>query len=64
MPIHAAQAVRHLWLIDPSNRTLEAYRLESEQYSVLGTWCGEAEHRIVASKCRARTRYNALREVC
>jgi Uma2 family endonuclease len=46
MPIYAAQAVRHLWLIDPSSRTLEAYRLESERYSVLGTWRGEASHRI------------------
>lgn len=45
MPIYAAQ-VRHVWLIDPSNHTLEAYRLESERYSVLGTWRGEAAHRI------------------
>jgi Uma2 family endonuclease len=42
MPIYAAQAVRHLWLIDPLTRTLEAYRLESGRYSVLGTWHGDA----------------------
>jgi Uma2 family endonuclease len=42
MPIYAAQAVRHLWLIDPSTRTLEAYRLESGRYSVLGTWHGDS----------------------
>lgn len=32
------ERVNWLWLIDPLGRTLEAYRLEGEQYQSVGTW--------------------------
>jgi Uma2 family endonuclease len=43
MPIFAEHGVRYAWLIDPLMRTLEAYRLESERYSLLGTWRGDTK---------------------
>ena len=46
MPIDCAQGVSHLWFIDPLTRTLEAYRIESQRYSVLGTSRGDAMPRI------------------
>jgi Uma2 family endonuclease len=42
MPIYAVLGVPHLWLVDPLTRTLEIYRLETQRYSVLGTWRGDA----------------------
>src|SRR5262249_12115128 len=46
MPIYSEHRVRHLWLIDPATQPLEAYRLDSERYSVLGTWHGDASVHI------------------
>jgi Uma2 family endonuclease len=46
MPIFADQKVRYLWLIDPPTRTLEAYRLDSDRYTVLGVWRDEAIARV------------------
>ena len=34
MPIHAREAVRHLWLVDPVLRTLEVYRLAAGRWMV------------------------------
>jgi Uma2 family endonuclease len=42
MPIYAGLGVPHVWLVDPLARTLEVYRLETQHYSVLGTWSGDA----------------------
>ncbi len=42
MPIYARSAVTHLWLLDPTAQTLEAYRLEGSKYLLLGTWRGDA----------------------
>ncbi len=42
MPIYAACGVSHLWLVDPSAQTLEAYALSGGQWMLLGTFAGEA----------------------
>jgi hypothetical protein len=36
MPVYARDGVGHLWLIDPSLETVEAYRLESSRWAFLG----------------------------
>jgi Uma2 family endonuclease len=46
MPIYATERVGHLWLVDPIARTLEAYRLEGERWTLLGTWRDEARVRV------------------
>jgi len=40
MPVYARGGVRHLWLIDPSPRTLEVYRLEEARWIVAATYGG------------------------
>jgi Uma2 family endonuclease len=47
MPIYAAERVSFLWLVDPTVRSLEAYRLEGGSYLHLGTF-GENERVRVA----------------
>jgi Uma2 family endonuclease len=47
MPIFAAEKVQNLWFIDPVTLTLEAYRLEAERYTVLGS--GEVTWSFVSS---------------
>ena len=42
MPIYAREQVRHLWLGDPREQTLETYRLESGRWSLLATYAGDA----------------------
>jgi Uma2 family endonuclease len=42
MPAYAREAVRHLWLLNPSARTLEVYRLAEHRWLVLGTYEGDA----------------------
>lgn len=42
MPIYATFGVKHVWLVDPLAQILEAYRLESKHYLLLGTWHGDA----------------------
>lgn len=42
LPIYASEGVSHAWLVDPLARTLEAYRLESQRWSLLGTWRDDA----------------------
>jgi Uma2 family endonuclease len=46
MPIFAAEKVQSLWFIDPVTRTLEAYRLDAERYTVLGVWRGDVVVRV------------------
>jgi Uma2 family endonuclease len=40
MPLYARNGVPHLWLIDPSARTLEVYRLEGERWMVASSHGG------------------------
>ncbi|MFP2930152.1 Uma2 family endonuclease [Pyxidicoccus sp. 3LG] len=42
MTVYAREGVRHVWLVDPKARSLEAFRLESTRYVRLETWTGEA----------------------
>ena len=35
LPIYARQSVRHVWLLDPLQHTLEVLRLEGEHYALL-----------------------------
>jgi Uma2 family endonuclease len=45
MPTYAREGVRHLWLVDPLEKTLEAYRLENQRWVLLGTWSDDARVR-------------------
>jgi len=45
MPIYARNGVAHLWLIDPSARTLEVYRLEGERWMVASSHSGSTSVR-------------------
>ena len=36
LPTYARHAVRHVWLLDPLQRTLEAFRLDDAHYTLLG----------------------------
>jgi Uma2 family endonuclease len=38
MPIYARHAVGHIWLIDPTLKTLEVFRLESGRWSLLASF--------------------------
>jgi Uma2 family endonuclease len=46
MPVYARAAVSHLWLIDPSTRTLEAYRLDGDRWVVVATHGRSATVRV------------------
>lgn len=41
MPIYAREGVGHLWIVDPSVRTLEVYRLEAGRWVVVHTHAGD-----------------------
>jgi Uma2 family endonuclease len=45
MPVYAREGVRHVWLVDPSAQTLEAYRLEDARWVQVGAWMGDARVR-------------------
>ena len=45
MPIYAREQVGHLWLVDPSLRTLEVYRLEAHRWVVASTHGGSGTPR-------------------
>ena len=40
MRVYAREGIPHLWIVDPSLRTLEVYRLESGRWVVAGTSAG------------------------
>jgi Uma2 family endonuclease len=40
--VYAREGVRHVWLVDPLERTLEVLRLEGTRYTLLGTHTGTA----------------------
>ncbi len=39
---YAREGVRHVWLVNPTLRTLEVFRLQGSHYLLLGTHTGEA----------------------
>src|SRR5215471_9259187 len=43
MPIYARERVGHVWLVDPIARTLEAYRLAGDRWTLTGTWRDDAK---------------------
>ncbi len=51
LAIYARESVRHVWLVDPLQRTLEAYRLQSARWLVLATH--EAAERVRAEPFEA-----------
>jgi hypothetical protein len=40
------EGVGHVWLVDPMAKTLEACRLETGRWVLLGTWRDEAKVRV------------------
>ena len=46
MPIYARENVGHVWLLDPRVKTLEAFRLETGRWVLLGTWEGVTRVRV------------------
>ncbi len=42
LPVYAREGVRHVWLMDPEARSLEVFRLEGADYSLLATHSGAA----------------------
>jgi Uma2 family endonuclease len=46
LPLYARHGVRHAWLVDPIEQTLEAYDNDGGVWRPLGTWRGEARARI------------------
>lgn len=46
MPKYAAAGVTWLWLVDPLEQTLEAYRLEGTRWLLLGAWGGADVARV------------------
>ncbi len=45
LPIYARESVRHVWLIEPMQRTLELFRLENERWTLIGTFADDARVR-------------------
>ena len=45
MPHYARAGVRHLWLVDPTPKTLEIFRSDEEGWRLLGTFTGDAKVR-------------------
>jgi Uma2 family endonuclease len=41
LPVYAREGVAHLWLLNPSIRTLEVLRLESQRWMVVATHAGD-----------------------
>lgn len=46
LPLYARSGVRHVWIADPLEFTLEVYRLDGEQYVVAGLYADDARARI------------------
>jgi Uma2 family endonuclease len=42
MKAYAREGVRYLWLVDPLQKSLEAYRLEGRRWTRQGQWSGDA----------------------
>jgi Uma2 family endonuclease len=46
VPIYGREGVGHVWLVDPTIRTLEALRLDAGRWRLLGTWRDDARVRV------------------
>ncbi len=46
MPFYARAGVEHAWLVDPVERTLEAFRRDGGVFRPIGTWRGDARVRV------------------
>jgi Uma2 family endonuclease len=46
LPIYARERVGHVWLVDPLDRTLEAFCLDGDTFRLVGTWRDDARVRI------------------
>ena len=46
MPTYAREGVGHVWLVNPTTQTLEAYALDRERWVLLGTWSGDKKVRV------------------
>jgi Uma2 family endonuclease len=42
LPVYARESVRHVWLLDPLQHTLETLRLDGEHYTLLGVHTDDA----------------------
>jgi Uma2 family endonuclease len=45
MPVYAREQVRHVWLVDPLQRTLEVYRVKGPRWVLVSTHDGEEQVR-------------------
>ena len=45
-PVYAREGVRHLWLVDPAERTLEAFELTAGEWSRIAAAAGDESVRI------------------
>jgi len=41
MPVYAGYGVGHVWLVDPRNQTLETYRRDGPDWTLLAAYAGE-----------------------
>jgi Uma2 family endonuclease len=46
MPIYAEHGVSYAWLIDPTSKTLDAFRLESGKWLLVGTFAEDDKVRV------------------
>lgn len=46
MPLYARNGVEHIWLVDPVATTIDAFRLESGRWSLLGSYAESDKVRI------------------
>lgn len=42
LPLYARESVRHVWLVDPLQRTLDVLRLQEGRYSIIDVYEGSA----------------------
>jgi len=41
VPLYAREGIAHVWLVDPTNRTLEVFRLDGNTYRLVATHAGD-----------------------
>jgi len=46
LPVYAREGVAHLWLVNPSDRSLEAFALRSEKWMLLGMFSDDDKIRV------------------
>lgn len=46
MPFYARAGIDHAWLVDPMERTLEAFRRDGAVFRPTGTWRGDARVKV------------------